>query len=141
MDHIAIMKKSYGLIEKILSGEKTIESRWYQNRCAPWNKIKAGDTIYFKNSGGLVEVCAKVSKVKQYQELNDQKRSEIISKYGQFIGTQLIPNFQTNVSNKNYCILILLKSAHKIVPFHISKQGFGSACAWIVTEDVDKIKK
>ena len=27
MDHVAIMKKSLGLTRKILSGEKTIESR------------------------------------------------------------------------------------------------------------------
>lgn len=32
MEHVAIMKKSWGLTRKILSGEKTIESRWYRFR-------------------------------------------------------------------------------------------------------------
>jgi len=51
MDHIAIMKKSWGLTEKILSRRKIIESRWYSAMRKPWNKIKEGKTVYFKNSG------------------------------------------------------------------------------------------
>ena len=27
---------------------KTIESRWYQTRRAPWNGIAAGDVVYFR---------------------------------------------------------------------------------------------
>jgi len=42
MDHVAIMKRSWGLIPKILSGEKTIESRWYKKRIPPWNRISKG---------------------------------------------------------------------------------------------------
>ncbi|MEI7477466.1 MAG: hypothetical protein WCJ81_02865 [bacterium] len=41
MDHVAIMKKSRKLIPKIVSGEKTIESRWYQTKRAPWNTVHA----------------------------------------------------------------------------------------------------
>jgi len=48
MNHIAIMRKSWGLAEKILTGEKTIESRWYETRRAPWGKIKKGDIVYLK---------------------------------------------------------------------------------------------
>ena len=36
---------------KILSGEKTIESRWYKKKIAPYNKIKESDKVYFKESG------------------------------------------------------------------------------------------
>ena len=32
MEHVAIMKKSWGLIEKILSEEKTAESHWYKTK-------------------------------------------------------------------------------------------------------------
>jgi len=42
MQYIAIMKKSWGLLPKILTGEKKIESRWYNNRYSPWDKIKKG---------------------------------------------------------------------------------------------------
>ena len=47
--HVAIMKKSWGLVEKILAGEKTVESRWYKSKCVPWDRIKPKDIIYFKD--------------------------------------------------------------------------------------------
>ena len=62
MDHVAIMKKSWKLTEKILSGEKKIESRWYKSKYPPWGKIKKGDIIYFKDSGEPVSIKAKVEK-------------------------------------------------------------------------------
>jgi len=57
------MRKSWGLLPKILTGEKTIESRWYKNKCSPWGKIKRGDVVYFKNSGEPVTIKAEVSKI------------------------------------------------------------------------------
>ncbi|MBI3413268.1 MAG: hypothetical protein HY051_04265, partial [Candidatus Aenigmarchaeota archaeon] len=66
MYHVAIMKKSWGLTEKILDRRKTIESRWYKHRRTPWNKIKKGDTVYFKNSGEPVSIKTRVKKVMQF---------------------------------------------------------------------------
>ena len=45
MEHLAIMKKSWNLTQKILTGERKIESRWYKNKHTPWNKIKSGDEL------------------------------------------------------------------------------------------------
>ena len=60
-NHIAIMKKSWGLIPKILDGTKTCESRWYRSRVAPWDKIRPGDNLYFKNAGEPVSIKTKNS--------------------------------------------------------------------------------
>ena len=46
MHHLAILDKKRKLLSKILSGEKNIESRWYTQKRAPWDKIKVGDTIF-----------------------------------------------------------------------------------------------
>lgn len=73
MNHIAIMKKSWELIPKIISGEKTIESRWYKNRIAPWDRISEGDTVYFKDSGEPVSAVATVSKVLQFDNLDGKQ--------------------------------------------------------------------
>ena len=70
MEHVAIMKRSWGLIPKILNGSKTVESRWYQRRYAPWNKIKKGEKIYFKDSAEPVTIKAEVSKVLQFSDLS-----------------------------------------------------------------------
>lgn len=51
------------------------------NKSAPWNKIKAGDTVYFKDSGSLVTVKANVSKVEQFADLDEKKRQDILKKY------------------------------------------------------------
>ena len=37
MEHLAIMKKEWKLTEKIITGEKRIESRWYKDKYPPWN--------------------------------------------------------------------------------------------------------
>ena len=56
MEHLAIMRKSWGLTKKILSGEKKIESRWYKSKYPPWGKIRSGEIVYFKDSGEPVSI-------------------------------------------------------------------------------------
>jgi len=73
MEHLAIMKKSWGLTDKILSGRKKIESRWYSARRAPWDRIKKGEIVYFKDSGGPVRTRTEVDKVMQFENLTSQK--------------------------------------------------------------------
>ncbi len=84
--HIAIMRKSWGLTQKILSGEKTIESRWYMNRYKPWGNINPGDTVYFKDSGEPVTIETTVDNVIQFDNLTPQKVKEILDKYAQADG-------------------------------------------------------
>lgn len=142
MQHIAIMRKSWGLVPKILTGEKKIESRWYKTKYPPWNKIKKGETLYFKDSGEPVTIKTKVDKVIQISDLNPKKVKEILDKYGKpdGLGIEEIPKFLEMFKNKNYCILIFLKNPEKIKPFDIDKSGFGIMCSWISIEDVNKIK-
>ena len=84
--HIAIMRKSWGLTQKILSGEKTIESRWYMNRYKPWSDIKQGDIVYFKDSGDPVKIRATVNRVIQFEGLTPQKVKEILNQYAKADG-------------------------------------------------------
>lgn len=140
MHHIAIMKKSWGLIPKILTGEKTIESRWYQTRRAPWGKIKIGDTIFFKNSGEPVTVKAKISKALQFEIKNLATAKNIIKKYGREI---CLVNKNPKTWNRlpKYCILIWLANPQSIKkPFNIDKRGFGISTAWLVVDDISKLK-
>ncbi len=80
MKHIAILRKSWKLLDKILSGEKRIESRWYLTRREPWNKIKEGEVVYFKESGKAVSVKTKVERVLQFGNLDEQKVKEILER-------------------------------------------------------------
>lgn len=86
MNHVAIMKKSWHLLPEILSGEKTIESRWYKNKSAPWGKVKAGDTVYFKDAGEPVTAKAVVAKVLALADLTPTRVKELLAHYGKAIG-------------------------------------------------------
>jgi|SRR3989344_4353887 len=125
MDHVAIMNPKLKLINKILSGEKKIESRWLKNKSAPWGKVKAGDRVYFKDSGGPVRVAAEVEKVEQFTDL--EKAAKIFGD-------------DSWKKDKNYCVLIWLKNPKKVEPFIINKSGFGSPAAWLCVGDINSIK-
>ncbi len=143
MDHVAIMKKSWKLIPKILDGRKKIESRWGVNKCAPWGKVKAGDKVYFKNSGESVIAVSIVSKIQEFKDLNAISIKKIFYKYGSRIGIS-DENLGTNIEwakKKRYCTLIYLKDSKKVKPFNINKKGFGAGCAWITIDNINKIKK
>lgn len=143
MHHLAIMRKSWGLLSKILTGKKTIESRWYKNRYTPWDKIKKGDVVYFKNSGEPVTIKTEVAKVLQYSDLTPQKVRNILNKYGtgDGLGIDEIDKYHQTFKDKKYCLLVFLKNPQKIRPFDINKAGFGAMAAWISVNDINKLKK
>lgn len=150
MHHIAILgksniKKGDNLLKDIIDGKKTIESRWYVNKINPWDKIKAGDLVYFKESGKPVDTVATVTNVIQFPNLNEKLISNIISEYGSKIAPSSskseLNDWKMSLikSNKNYCILVFLDNVKKVTPFNINKKGYGIGSAWIVTENVNSL--
>ena len=142
MEHLAIMHKSWNLTNKILTGEKKIESRWYKNKYFPWDNIKENEIIYFKDSGDQVNIKAQASKILQFDNLNHNKVKEILYKYAKYDGIEAdkIDYFYELFKDKKYCILIFLKNVQKIQPFDINKKGFGIMSAWITLKNIKKIK-
>jgi len=143
MEHLAIMRKSWGLTDKILNGRKKIESRWYLVKYKPWDRIKEGDMVYFKDLGEPVRIKAEVSKVMQFSDLTPRRVKEILNKYGKDDGIEQekIPDFFGRFKDKKYCMLIFLKNPQEIKPFEIDKIGFGTMSAWITIDNINKIKK
>jgi len=107
MEHVAIMKKSWDLTKKILNGEKKIESRWYKAKHKPWDSIKKGEKIYFKDSGEPVRLMAEAGKVLQFSGLTPKKVKEILEKYGAADGIEKnkIHEFYERFRNSKYCLL------------------------------------
>ena len=140
MDHIAIMNPRWRLIERILSRKKRIESRWYAAKRAPWDKIKLGETVYFKNAGAQVTAKANVAKVLQF-ELTSMKVRQILEEYGGGIALSSIDESYTRYRDKRYCVLIFLKNPQRVTPFDIDKTGYGNMAAWICVDDVNRIRQ
>jgi ASC-1-like (ASCH) protein len=143
MVHVAIMNKSWDFIEKIASGEKTIESRWYNTKRIPWDAIHQGDTVYFKNSGESVSYRATVAKVLQYDGLTEPTVLKLLQKYHGQIGiiSDEIETFFDLFKDKKICILIFLTNVECVTPFAIDKRGFGAMSAWITVERIEQIQK
>jgi ASC-1-like (ASCH) protein len=143
MEHLAIMKKEWHLVEKIISGEKKIESRWYVSRRDPWDRIAKGDVVYFKNSGEKVTVRADVDNVIQFKDMGPEGVRKIFEKYGgsDGIGVQDVEKFIERYKDKRYCILVFLKGARLVEPFEIDKTGFGMMSSWITVDSIDRIRK
>ena len=153
------MKKEWGLLPKILGGEKTIESRWLKVKVAPWGRVQVGDRVYFKNSSEPVTVGATVARVIQTfltSEVSADSTSEvdslgstvatvkeILEKYGERdgLGIDDVPYFCELFKDKSYCILIFLKHPQRVKPFEIDKSGFGMQSAWLCVETIDKVRK
>ena len=66
MKHLAIFKGDGA--EKILTGKKTIESRFSKNKIAPYGVVSAGDLVYMKLSGGAIIGQFRVKKVIYYDD-------------------------------------------------------------------------
>jgi len=141
MHHVAIMNPRWKLIPKILSGEKTIESRWYQTRRAPWGRVQKGDVIFFKDSGKRVSARANVSRVLyiELSALSDVKR--VIRTYGRQL-CLIETNPRTWGKTPRYCVLMWLSRPHVITqPFTINKKGFGAGSAWITVQNINTLQK
>lgn len=69
--HLAIMDKP--TIEAILSGIKTIETRFSLHKIAPFGQVGVGDIVYIKPPGREIVGLFKVKKVIFYEglDLND----------------------------------------------------------------------
>jgi len=138
MDHLAILSKENDFLGKILSGTKTIESRWYKNRKPPFKAIAPSDTVYFKEAGAPVTAKAAVNRVMFFEDLDRKKIAGIISDYGPRIGID--ESYAAKVIGKRYCTLIFLSDVKNIAPFQIDKKGYGNMAAWITVENIDRIR-
>ena len=138
MEHLAILSKEGKLLDKILAGQKTIESRWYKFKKTPYENIAIGDIVYFKESGEPVRVRAKVSKALFFDNLNEEKINGLLQQYGRELGVSI--TYAEKVKDKRLCTLIFLEKVQKIEPFEINKKSFGLMAAWITVDKIEKIK-
>lgn len=129
MEHLAIMTKGY--IEKILSCEKTIESRFSQNKISPYGRISAGETVFMKESGKEVSAAFDVADVIFFDDLTEEKILKIKTQYGKEICAD--EEFWKSKKDAKYATLIFIKNPRLITPFKIYKND---RSAFKTVEDV-----
>lgn len=141
MDHVAIMSVKIPFLERIISGEKIVESRWYSQKRVPWNTVTEGDWIYFKNVAKRVTLKAQVAKVQQYELAGTEHVFGLIDLHSKALGLRQgeVGGFMDQVKSKRYAIFMHLHKITTIVPLKISKKGFGSMAAWITVPNIHEL--
>lgn len=128
MQHIAILKQPF--FDMVLSGEKTIESRWSMVKVAPYKKVSVGDKILLKETGKDVTATANVKKV-QFYELTPEIVEDIRIKYGKQIGTDKFEDWKSTLQKK-YCTLIWIDEVTPVAPIKVKRSN---GAGWIVLKD------
>src|SRR4051812_38618699 len=82
--HLAIMSKE--TINQILSGQKSIETRFSKHHISPFGEVSIGDLIYMKPPGDEVLGQFKALKVFYFEGLNPQDVEKIFKDWGKQIG-------------------------------------------------------
>lgn len=116
MNHLAVVRKPF--LDLILEGKKTIDSRWTQNRTAPFWKVKRGDTIYFKETGKPACATANVAEVR-FMKVTPDIAEKIRIKFGKELCADMFDNWE-DLRHMNFVTLVFLRDVKPIEPLRIS---------------------
>lgn len=123
--HLVILKNPY--LDEILSGRKTIESRFLKVRRDFFDGVGAGDTLFLKRSSGAVCGRAKVKKVKRFVNLQPEKIRAIKKRYNNLICGD--DGYWASKADSRYGVLVWLIDVERIEPINIGKSDWRG---WVV---------
>ena len=115
--HLAIFSEPF--LSLVLSGEKTIESRFSRNRCAPYGEISDGDIILVKEVAGPICGVALARRIWCY-DLATEPIQRIRARFGAGICGD--DAFWTSRSDALYATLIELEAPASIAPVSCDKR-------------------
>ena len=125
--HLAIFKGDGA--EKILSGEKTIESRFARRRIPPFGVISSGDLVYIKPSGKDIIGQFRVRKVVFYDGFDLSDLNDLEKRYGKELAVGA--EYWEKIKNSLYCTLIFIGDSSRFItsPVKIKKSDMRG---WVV---------
>lgn len=110
--HLAVFTEPYASL--ILSGDKTVESRFSSVRCAPYERVSHGDIVLIKESGGPVIGIFKVGGVWSY-EIDDSSWDDIKGRFAKAICPQG-SSFWSDRSLAQYATLMKVQKPDRLEP-------------------------
>jgi hypothetical protein len=115
--HVAVFSEPF--LSLVLSGEKTVESRFSRNRCAPYGDVDDGDIILLKEVAGPIRGIALARKAWCY-DLSSEPLERIRSRFGaQICGDE---EFWKSREDALYATLIELDETAAIAPLRCDKR-------------------
>jgi len=116
--HLAIFREPY--LDFILSGKKTIETRFAKRACPPYNRVANGDVLVLKESGGPVLGICTVSRVWFYR-VTAASLADIRSKFGKAV-CPVNDAFWDERKGASCATLMLLQNVTRLDNIHIDKR-------------------
>jgi hypothetical protein len=115
--HLAIFAEPF--LSMVLSGQKTIESRFSRNRCAPYGEIDDGDIILLKEVAGPICGLALARRIWCY-DLGIEPLGRIRHRFGKNMGAT--DEFWSSRVDALYATLIELDAPTSIAPLNCDKR-------------------
>jgi adenylate kinase family enzyme len=115
--HVAIFSQPF--LDYVLTGTKTVDSRFSKNRIAPYDHVASGDMILIKQTGGPVIGVCSAERVWCY-ELDKAILKDIKNRFGRLICAN--EEFWRSRRERSYGTLILLRDVRPVAPFLIDKK-------------------
>jgi ASC-1-like (ASCH) protein len=123
--HLVILKEPY--LEAILSGQKTIESRFSRTRRGPFGQVRPGDKLFLKVISGSVRAIGAVLAVKKFENLTPKRIVELKKRYNrQICGSE---EYWQSKADCKFGVLVWLEKVKAIKPVRIDKSDWR---AWVV---------
>ena len=115
--HLAIFAEPF--LSLVLDGQKTLESRFSRNRCAPFDAVRDGDIILMKEPGGPVCGIAMAHRT-LFFDLHHDSIIRIREEYGATICAD--DTFWEQRRDASYATLIELAEPVSIAEFPCNKR-------------------
>ncbi|MBD7911911.1 MULTISPECIES: hypothetical protein [Clostridium] len=138
MDHLVYCNGKSKVLEKILSGTKTMIIRGAADRKLPYGRVFEGETLYFiKNRGyGLIEGKATVKSVFNSEKITEDESKKLISENMSKLDLSEL-QVQRWVG-KNYICLVEIEDVEK-VEMHLKFKYQKTMEDWVIIENVSSV--
>lgn len=129
MKHLAIFKGGAG--ELILTGKKTVESRFASVKNPPFGVIGSGDLVYIKPSGKDIIGQFRVKKVIFYDSLDPDDLNDLRTRYGKQLSVS--EDYWERNKNARFGTLIFIGDSSRFItsPVKFPKKDLRG---WVVLE-------
>ena len=117
--HLAVFTEPF--LSLMLRGEKKIESRFSINKIDPYGKIKNGDIVLVKKSGGPIVAIFFAGRVQFVSGFNKSQFRKIQNKYGPLICSKPDSSFWRDRANARYGTLIEIDEFKPVSPISSGK--------------------
>lgn len=118
--HLAVFTEPF--LTLLLTGEKSMESRFSSNKVPPFERVNKGDIVFLKKSGGEVFGYFIAGRANYYSAPSESKLARIKENFSRAIASHFVNDFWKIRERAKYISLINVDLVIELEPFKIDKK-------------------